>query len=381
MEKQVYINGRFLAAAFTGVQRSALELVKALDRLLEDRRREAGYLPFGISLLHPASVRPTLDLACISMRPVGRLTGQLWEQIELPLNASDGLLLNFCNIGPVFKRQSVTMIHDVQTRSFPDSYSVAFRLWYRLAQPIIGKMHRQILTVSDFSKAQIEHYGIAPASKIMCVPNGCDHITPNCSLDTLKRWDLTAGDYVLSLASTQKHKNVRVLIDAFSSEALRNRQLVLFGSALIADFERAGMALPDNVRLLGRVTDEDASSLMAHAACFACPSLTEGFGLMPLEAMRVGCPTIIAPQGALPETCGAAALQADPFSPAEWIASIRWLLDDPGLARAMRRRGYDQAKNYAWANSAGRLMQLLSALLGFDEKGVPDYDKTVLRAS
>jgi len=93
--------------------------------------------------------------------------------------------------------------------------------------------------------------------------------------------------------------------------------------------------------------------------CLAFPSTTEGFGLPPLEAMAVGCPAIVAPQGALPEVCGEAALYADADDADAWVEAIAALAENPGLRGRMRALGRVQAGRYRWAESARLLLDII----------------------
>jgi glycosyltransferase involved in cell wall biosynthesis len=103
----------------------------------------------------------------------------------------------------------------------------------------------------------------------------------------------------------------------------------------------------------------ELKSLMEHAAVFAFPSLTEGFGLPPLEAMHLGTPALIAPRGAMPEVCGDAALYAAPDRPAEWVAALARLLGDSSLRDALSQKGRLQAARYRWSDSARQYLDLM----------------------
>ncbi|SFB62957.1 Glycosyl transferases group 1 [Rhizobium sp. NFR07] len=356
----VFINGRFLSAPLTGVQRVAFQLLEALDSnepFISDK------LGLSFELLYPGGAA-VAKYRNIGSRKVGILGGQAWEQFELARAASGGLLLNLCNMGPIAKRQSVTMIHDAQVHTSPKSYSAAFRLWYQFAHPTIGRFHRQILTVSSFSKAELVDRGIAAAERVSVIPNGCDHITrvtPDPSI--VARLRLESGPFVVSTANTQHHKNIGILLQAFANRRLHDTRLILFGSATHKDFEAAGHHVPSNVVFAGRLRDEEVAGLLGSALCLACPSLTEGFGLMPLEAMALGCPAIIAPCGGLAEVCAGAALMAAPDDPIEWIRQIEQLTYSPGLREEMTQLGRERASHYTWRNSASMLVGELSRII------------------
>jgi len=170
----------------------------------------------------------------------------------------------------------------------------------------------------------------------------------------------------LALANTQTHKNIDVLFKAFQSADLSGSQLVLFGPASRRDFEDLGSKVPANVIFAGRVSDEELSGLMTSAGALAFPSLTEGFGLPPLEAMALGCPVVVAPCGALPEVCGDAAFYADPNKPDEWSAKLLQVMKDETVRSLQISKGFERSSKYTWKRSA----QLL--LASIDLANVPD---------
>jgi glycosyltransferase involved in cell wall biosynthesis len=350
---RLIFNGKFLSAGPTGVHRVAEELLRALDALLA----EGGHP--GPELLCPRGVR-RLPLARIRQREVGLTRWIPWEQVELPLHARDGLIVNLCNLGPLAAPRAVTLIHDAQVHLTPRSYSRAFRLWYRLCLPILGRRARRVLTVSNFSRDQLAAHGIAPRERITVIPNGVDHIlrTP-ADPAARRRLGLDPGRYACALANTQPHKNIPLLLKAFARPELRHLHLVLIGEADAEAFRRRGHPPPPNACFAGRIPDPELRGLVEGALAFLCPSLTEGFGLPPLEAMALGTPAIVAPEGALPEVCAEAALYAAADAPAAWAASLRRLADDPAHRADYGRRGPARAERYTWRAAA---LALLAAI-------------------
>jgi glycosyltransferase involved in cell wall biosynthesis len=304
-----------------------------------------------------------LSLDHIRSTRFGGLPPLLWEQITLPWRARKGLSLNLCNVGPVMKRDAVTMVHDAQVYTTPQSYSRPFRLWYRFIQPLLGRRHRLILTVSEYSRKQLVEWGVAPADKIKVIYNGVDHVLDFGRDDAIVAGaGLAPHRYVLGLASLQPHKNTGVLLKAWGRQVCADLKLVLFGHVDREAFEQAFGPLPENVVLVGRISDAQLRSLAEQALCYACPSTTEGFGLPALEAMTLGCPAVVAPCGALPEVCGDAVLYADPDDPTAWGRAIMSLAKDPQKRAALAEAGRVQAQPFNWANAAGSLLNTLSKL-------------------
>ncbi|OYW46147.1 MAG: hypothetical protein B7Z33_08115 [Sphingomonadales bacterium 12-68-11] len=335
----------------TGVHRVAQELANALAQLAGDQ--------FEVWLPHDGTGRAaTLHLP---NKVIGPLRGIPWEQLTLPVVAGDRIVLNLCNIGPMLSRRAVTMIHDAQVHTAPASYSVGFRLWYKLVQPILARRHRRILTVSEYSRGQLIAAGLGSRDTISVVHNGADHVLAVAAQpEILPRLALPPRSYVVALAATQAHKNIRVLLEAFADPRLADLQLVLIGGADPAEFGRAVGSPPANVVFAGRVSDGELRALYEHALCLAFPSTTEGFGLPPLEAMRVGCPAVVAPCGALPEVCGDAALYAEPHSPPAWQAAILELAGDPAAWKRRSEAGRAHAAQFTWRRAAEQVLSVLA---------------------
>jgi glycosyltransferase involved in cell wall biosynthesis len=114
--------------------------------------------------------------------------------------------------------------------------------------------------------------------------------------------------------------------------------------------------------MTGYVTEAELHALYRHAACFVYPSLYEGFGLPPLEAMACGCPTIVSRMASLPEVCGDAALYCDPSEPADIARRIGEVMESQTLGQELRRRGFEQAARFRWADGARAVLTLLDTL-------------------
>lgn len=359
---RLLLNGKFLAAAPTGVHRVAQELGNALAALIAEGHPAVAGLSIEALCPHDALARARADMR-MPVRRLGPGRHIAWEQFTLPTRRGEGVLLNLCNIGPVVDGNSVTMIHDAQVLIAPGSYSWAFRLWYRLIQPRLARRARLVLTVSEYSRRELVAAGLAPSARIAVVPNGVDHVLA-CPADrsVLSALGLSRHGYVLALANTQEHKNVRLLLRAFAGAGLGGLRLVLFGGAGAQDFAARGEEVPPATVFAGRTTDGQLRALMEDALCLAFPSTTEGFGLPPLEAMRLGCPAVVAPCGALPEVCGPAAVYAPADDPLAWRSAFAAMVRDPaGRARRIDE-GLVWAAQFTWRRSALALAAALKAL-------------------
>ena len=137
-------------------------------------------------------------------------------------------------------------------------------------------------------------------------------------------------------------------------------RLVLVGGRNTAVFAaETGLASDPRIVQAGPVTDAELKALYQHAVGLVFPSLYEGFGLPPLEAMACGCPVAVADSAAMPEVCGPAALYFDPSSTDAIAGAIQRLLDDAALRDRLRQAGTARAAGFQWADSAQALLSQL----------------------
>jgi glycosyltransferase involved in cell wall biosynthesis len=351
------INGKFLGAPLNGVHRTAAHYA---DQLL----RRAGQT-HQVRLLAPRDVPAPAEFpALVSQAEQGWFgPGQGWEWVTLPARARGRLLVNFCNLAPLAHGNSVVMIHDAQTFLYPQDYTGRQARWYRQLLPLIGWRARRIFTVSAFSRDSLVAHGIGTADKIDVIHNGTDHLlaTPE-DRDILKRHGLEAGTYVLTMGSAKGYKNIRSVFDAMRDPLPGGQRLVVAGGPGEDRYRAAGWPPPAGTIFTGFVSDAELRALYAGAALFVFPSLTEGFGLPPVEAMHCRTPVVVASAGAMPEVCGEAALQVDAESPAAYREAIAAVLDDPHLGERLRQRGAERAAQLSWNAAGQRLYDLVSAL-------------------
>lgn len=357
--RPVLINGKFLSAGPTGVRRMAQSLVESMDSLLLQSETP----PSDWSIGTPSNAIHPIRLGCIEQRLIGRFTSQIWEQCELPGAAKNSLLVNLCNMAPIVARDTVTAIHDAHVFVTPESSSSAFSAWYRFALPRIARAASVVVTVSEYSKTQLVEHGVAPADKIVVVYNGANHMMPlPPRFNALDRLNLHDRPYVLAPGNVQAHKNVGLLFEVFRRPEMKDITLVLVGPDGRVAFDRSGVPAPADVVFAGHVPDEELKALYQRAVCHAFPSTTEGFGLPPLEAMSLGCPSIVAPCGSLPEVCGEGALYADADDPVTWAQHILELARDGETRVARIAAGRAQAAKFTWGASAARLKAIIDDL-------------------
>ena len=355
---KVFFNGRFLSRPMTGVDRFAAETLRALDVHL-GALGHAGTANMQCELLVPPGC-PKPEYDNIRVREVPGPSGQLWEQWSLWRASRAGILVSLCNTGPVLKRQQVVVIHDATTQRVPQTFSWAFRRWYAVLLPLLGRHSQGVATISEFSKRDIaDAFGI-PLHRITVLPEGAEHIQ-RFQADTriLKRAGLVQRPFFLAVSSVVPHKNFGLILQALARANRLDFDVAIAGGSNPKVFGDGAMAHHPNVKWLGYVSNEELKALYEQAAGFVFPSLYEGFGLPPVEAMACGCPVICSDAASMPEVCGDAALYVKPDDPDGLLAAMQQLLDSPGLASSLRKAGEVRVQHWTWNRAAQELWGLV----------------------
>jgi glycosyltransferase involved in cell wall biosynthesis len=289
----------------------------------------------------------------VVMSPRPRLahrTGHAWEQLALPILARRADLL-YCpaNLAPLASRRNAVVIHDLAALAHPEWYGRAYAAWQRLVLPRIARRARLVITVSEFSRGELaERFGLAQAS-IAVVPNGVSGAFSPAADPRPAREALGLDrPYVLALATRSARKNLAVLSAAARRLEELGIELLTAGSG--RGYLRGGGQPPG--RELGYVPERLLPGLYAGARAFAMPSLYEGFGLPCLEAMACGTPVVAADRAALPETCGGAALLADPDDPHAFATALVRAATDEGERARLIAAGRDRAAAFTWERAA-----------------------------
>lgn len=365
MDKQINIilNARFSTRPQSGVDRFAGEIGRSLNELSYELGENV--LSFLIAL--PSIPGKTVNNDLITMIgdlgkiKRGWLFGQAWEQFELPFVDKKAWLFNPCNVGPAIRRRQILMIHDAQIFSVPQSYSRTFRFWYKKILPRIARRAEIVTTVSEYSKKQLEHFGVIQQGKAHVISNGVDHISRiHADQGTLFCHNLKKRGYFLFIGNFAFHKNLAMLVNAAAARPAGEPELVIAGIGNSKIFSEAKISRGSGVRVLGRVSDCQLKALYENALALTFPSITEGFGLPPLEAMLCGCPVIASNAGAIPEVCGDAAIYVDPNKTEEWTAAMIEIAKNDILRNRYKEKGFLQAKHYTWRRSAIKLLSIIA---------------------
>ena len=316
-----------------------------------------------------------------NFRPVIETAGNysVSEQIRIPLalwrERVDLFHAPHYVLPPLVRCPSVVTIHDCIHLLFPQYLPNRFALAYaRTSIALAAKRSTRVITGSESAKRDIQRFVDVPPGKIDVIYHSYDPIfgvEPDA--DTVhrvrERYQLHS-EFVLYAGSVRPHKNLERLIEAFQivrSRGLDELKLVLIGDDIskYTALRRAvhRYQLHNYVRFLGHVPGDTLAVMYRLAGVFVFPSLYEGFGLPPLEAMASGTPVVASNASSLPEVTGDAALLVDPYSAAAIAEGIHRVLTDNDLRSDLRRRGPLRARQFSWESSVRRVREIYGQVL------------------
>ena len=265
---------------------------------------------------------------------------------------------------PLKHAKSVFTFHDAIYALFPEHHLPMNRAFLGLMMPRFLRRANAVIAVSECSKRDAARlYGIDP-DRIQVIYEAADDalapVLDEAALAAARQKYHLPPRYLLCLGTIEPRKNLPALFQAFRDLiaepqfadvhlALVGRKGWMFQPTLDAI---AQLGLTERVTLTDYVASADLPALLSGASAFVFPSLYEGFGLPPLEAMACGAPVICSNAASLPEVVGDAALLFDPRDVTALRAAIARVLSDPALARALREKGLAQAKKFSWQRAA-----------------------------
>ena len=273
---------------------------------------------------------------------------------------------------PLCPARIVVSVHDLAYEHYPQFFSRAEVARFRALVPWTIRRAAAVLTLSEFSRQDIvRHYGVPP-EKVVVAPCAADPmfrpLHDEARLADVRARYGTGERFILCVGNLQPRKNLGTLIDAYvrlrRADATRHK-LVLVGRKawlyddIFAVARASGYA--GELVFTGYVPDEDVVALDNAADLFVYPSIFEGFGLPPLEAMACGTPVVTAQGSSFPEVVGDAALTVDPLDAEALAAAIATMLRDAGLRARFSARGLQRAATFSWEASARAIAAIYAA--------------------
>jgi glycosyltransferase involved in cell wall biosynthesis len=305
-----------------------------------------------------------------------RWMARLWQQLRLPLPADfvTGPIDLFYSpdfVLPPLRRatRAVLTVHDLTFLRHPETFPPKLHAYLKRAVPRSIRRADHVLADSEATREDLIALLDVPPAKITPLYCGVtarftSEAAPGERERLQRRYQIDDAPYILAVGTIQPRKNYRRLMEACDPIAAEhNLSLVLAGqTGWMAEPIAAAAAKRPYVHLMGYFEDEDLPALYRQAAVLAFPSLYEGFGLPPLEAMACGTPVVASNASSVPEVVGDAALSVDPLDVEGLTAALRRALDDADLRTQLREAGLAQAATFTWPDAARAWLDLIDQL-------------------
>lgn len=374
---RVGINGVSMLSPLTGIGQYTFNLVRAMHQM-----RMQPWLFYGADWRQEVRTQP--------LPGIGVVKSLVKRLIPRPYVASRFLLQRTFTRGAKqhklqlyhepnfmayrFPGPAVVTVHDLSWIHYAETQPAARVRELNRMMPITMQTAAHVLVNSDFIRKEvIDHYGISEDRISTVLLGVAEEFQPrdaNQCAPTLQRYGLTFGQYILAVATLEPRKNLDTLIAAFAQlpEALRQKYpLVIvgmrgWGESLVSDSLRKMIARGE-VRLTGYVPQEDLPVLYAGARLFVYPSLYEGFGLPPLEAMACAVPVIVSNRASLPEVVGDAGILVEPMDDGAIAQQMRNLIEDDVLHRQLAQKGLQRSQTFSWNQCAAETVEVYQQAL------------------
>jgi glycosyltransferase involved in cell wall biosynthesis len=282
----------------------------------------------------------------------------LWNTFLYPFKSKKyDLVISTTTHGSFFSKNQIITIHDLLSLRF-NTISAHQRLYFKYLLPFMMQKSKCVIAISETTKNDIVEYLGLPAHKIHVISNGYDNTKfyPNNTITNLISVEYGVKNYFLAIGPTYPHKNFELLIAAYnklSANEKLNHPLVIVGG------KQPYLKLSERVIFLDYVPDNLMPFLYREAKALVFPSLYEGFGMPPLEAMACGCPVIASDTPAVVEVCEKAALYINPHNQNSITNAFKKLINDADFSLNLKEKGLMQAKKFSWAKAAQKLKILI----------------------
>lgn len=372
---RVVIDARAIGPHFPGIGRATLGLLRGLHVIKHGTEIVVVFRPEQRDLVTATGID---DDPRFHLVPVASSPQSLSQQWRLPASArrmharawhATYYFRPFFGLPPtivtIFDLIGPASLH-TPSRSQNARSRVEHAIW-KLAMRLSVRSAACIITSSEATRYELEAAYPSTASKIVVIPLAADeHFRPASAeqIGRVRQQYALPERYVLYHGSNKPHKNILGLLDAWTTVLATNgvdddTGLVLSGREsprLPSARNRAReLGIGDRIRFLPDLPDEDLPALLSGSLCFVFPSLQEGFGLPPLEAMACGAPVLVANRSSLPEVVGDAGMMVEP-EPAALADGMRRLLADNDLRAMLRQRGLARAARFSWSRTAAETL-------------------------
>ena len=303
---------------------------------------------------------------------------RLWQRLRLPLPAEWLTGPVDCFYSPDFvlpplrrATRALLTVHDLSFLRHPETFTPALRAYLERSVPRSVTRADHVFADSHATRADLIALLDVPPERVTTLHCGVSaRFTPQEAPGERERlaaqYGVGARPYILAVGTVQPRKNyIRLMTACDALVSGRDLDLVIAGgSGWLAEAILEAAAQRPYVRITGFFADGDLPALYRQAALLAFPSIYEGFGLPPLEAMACGTPVVASTASSVPEAVGDAGLQVDPHDSAAWTAALARALDDAELRAHLREAGLARAATFTWVRAARHWLDTLAAITG-----------------
>jgi glycosyltransferase involved in cell wall biosynthesis len=281
-------------------------------------------------------------------------------------------------LAPIRAKKRLLTIHDVFHLAFIDQLSFKQKIYARSVLNSAVKISDLIVTVSNFSKSEIVKYTKTGRGKITVIHNGIDtekfrELDDAALIPVKKKYDMPEK-FILFVGNVKPHKNLKRLLGAYEiliKKGITDYDLVIVGKKegfITGDSEvfsilNNNSILREKVLFAGYIDNSDLPAVYNLASLLVFPSLYEGFGLPPLEAMACGCPTVVSNAASLPEVCGDAAYYIDPYDIENMAEGMDRVLNDDTLRQDLIKKGFEREGLFSWGESSMEHLKIFDEIL------------------
>lgn len=353
----------------TGVGHYCAALLEALLDLDPELEVEL----FALTRRRRGRVAPRERVRLRHVRIPARVAVTLWEAVGRPrgerlTGEADAVHGTNFWVPPLRRRNGIVTIYDLTFRLYPELCTPQVRR-YRWIVPRVLRRCALVLTPSETVRAQVAEELRFPADRIVATPLGVRPVFVGAAPDERLAARLgLRGDYVLFIGTLEPRKNLDRLIESFALAGIPGLQLLIAGPPGWGSVDLPAVArklrLGDRVLFSGYLADRELAALLSGARAFVFPTLYEGFGLPPLEAMAAGVPVVASRAGSLPEVLGDAPFWCDPLDAASIADALVRVVGDEEERAAAVERGRARAAQFTWAETARRTLEAYRAVGG-----------------
>jgi alpha-1,3-rhamnosyl/mannosyltransferase len=373
--RAVAFDARYVNDRYHGIGRHAYNLLEALSRLDPDRRYLAFYHPdypntrYNMETLRQ---RPNVELRPVRL-PLYRPNEQLAWPLVLAQARADLFHSPYVVLPLLTGIRSVITVHDLIYELHPEYRPRSYlQRFYRPMTQLGTRRANLVFTCSESVSRDIQAYYRLNPARIHIIEHGVDpsfrrESDPVRLAVVRKRYGLPER-FILTLGAGRPHKNVEMLVEAFARLDPSLAPTLVLGGELDRRYpDGVGVrihayGIAGRVIRLGPIREADLSTVYSLAEVFVFPSLIEGFGLPPLEAMACGTPVLASTAAAVSEAVGDAALAFDPHDPEQLATVLRSALTDTALRTRLSQRGMERVRGFTWERAARKALQAYASI-------------------